>query len=114
MLSLSSLIQCPGLVPDSSRFPLSTTSHPASSERLPIPRWRSILPANSLSFVTTASFPGLRLVDAVDRIGGLDPLQCRALGEGRFTSSTMTDAYPGIYHRLLDRQPSSVADDRSA
>lgn len=43
------------------------------------------------------------MAEAVDRIGSIDPLQCRQVVAEHFTASAMADAYLRIYHRLLDR-----------
>lgn len=43
------------------------------------------------------------MVEAVDRVGSIDPLRCRQLVQERFTSSAMAEAYLRIYYRQLDR-----------
>lgn len=44
------------------------------------------------------------MVEAVDRLGAIDPLRCRRVVEERFTASAMAEAYLRIYRCLIDRQ----------
>lgn len=44
------------------------------------------------------------MVEAVDRIGSIDPLKCRQVVAEHFTASAMAEAYLRIYHRLLDHR----------